>query len=184
MRYGGHYFVLLVSGAAMMSEPSTAATGDPALIANAVSAAPRAIGAHATVVRIGEKGEMTVLRKGANGWTCMPDDPGTPGEDPMCVDKNGMAWMHALMAHKAPDADKPGMAYMLKGGSDASNLDPNLEKPAAGDKWVTTGPHVMILSAQAAKASGYPSGEKAPDTSRPYVMYGGTPYAHIMLPVR
>jgi hypothetical protein len=78
----------------------------------------------------------------------------------------------------------PGVAYMLAGGSDASNLDPYAEKPAAGDKWVSTGPHVMILSAQAAKASGFPAGEKAPDTSKPYVMFAGTPYAHIMMPVK
>jgi hypothetical protein len=102
----------------------------------------------------------------------------------MCTDTNGMAWMQALMAHRAPPAGKAGMAYMLAGGSDASNLDPHAGKPAGGAAWVTTGPHVMILSADIAAASGYPSGHATPDTSRPYVMYGGTPYAHIMMPVR
>jgi len=29
---------------------------------------------------------------------------------------------------------------------------------------------------------GYPSGP-APDTTRPYVMWAGTPYAHLMIPV-
>jgi hypothetical protein len=157
---------------------------DAKLIASAESAAPRAIAARATIATMGGKGGMTVVRKGSNGWTCFPDMLTTPGKDPMCVDQNGMAWMQALMEHKAPAADRPGLAYMLAGGSDASNLDPYLAKPAVGDKWVTTGPHVMILSAQAAKASGYPSGEKAPDTSKPYVMFGGTPYAHIMMPVK
>jgi hypothetical protein len=126
-------------------------------------------------------GDGKVLRKGSNGWTCMPDDPRTPGRDPMCLDKAGLAWAMAMMSHKAPPGGAIGMAYMLKGGSDASNLDPYAKAPSGG--WVTTGPHVMILSAEAAKSSGYPAGAH-PDTSKPYVMFGGTPYAHIMLPVR
>ena len=32
--------------------------------------------------------------------------------------------------------------------------------------------------------SRYPTKQAAPDTSKPYVMYGGTPYAHIMFPVK
>jgi hypothetical protein len=154
------------------------------LIADAVSAAPPAIGRNATVISMDAKGAMTTLRKGSNGWTCIPDDPGTPGDDPMCVDKNGAAWMQAIMAHKPPPPTVVGFAYMLKGGSDASNVDPSVTRPPPGAKWVTTGPHVMILNAHVAAASGYPSGQAAPDTSRPYVMYGGTPYQHIMLPVR
>jgi hypothetical protein len=31
--------------------------------------------------------------------------------------------------------------------------------------------------------AGYPSGAK-PDTSAPYVMWAGTPYAHLMIPVK
>lgn len=153
-----------------------------ALIASATSAAPRAIGDNASVVQMTDKG-MVTLRKGTNGWTCMPDDPGTPGTDPMCVDENGWLWAAAWMDHKDPPADKPGMAYMLQGGSDASNVDPYATRPD-GKGWVSTGPHVMILSATAAKASGYPAGQKDPDTSKPYVMFAGTPYAHIMLPVK
>jgi len=156
---------------------------DAQLIANASSAAPASIGRNATVVAPGPGGKMRTLRRGTNGWTCMPDDPGTPGNDPMCVDRNGMAWAEAWMGHKAPDAGKPGLAYMLQGGYDASNTDPFATKPARGASWVRTGPHVMILDRNAAAASGY-SGGPNPDTSRPYVMFGGTPYAHIMMPVR
>jgi hypothetical protein len=155
-----------------------AAPADP--VASAVSAAPASIGKAATVMSL----DMKVLRKGTNDWTCFPDDPGTPGNDPMCFDRNGMAWMTALTQHKAPPKGAVGFCYMLQGGSDASNLDPFATKPPAGSKWVTTGPHVMILSAAVAAASGYPTKQANPDTSRPYVMFGGTPYAHIMAPVR
>ncbi|GAC1580048.1 MAG: hypothetical protein NVS3B5_13460 [Sphingomicrobium sp.] len=147
------------------------------LIADALGAAPASVARGATVMT----GDGKVLRKGTNGWTCMPDDPSTPGRDPMCLDKAGLSWAMAMIGHKPPPSGAIGMAYMLKGGSDASNLDPYAKGHGGG--WVTTGPHVMILSAQAARESGYPGGARS-DTSKPYVMFAGTPYAHIMLPVR
>jgi hypothetical protein len=38
-------------------------------------------------------GNMRMLRKGTGEWTCVPDYPSTPGNDPMCLDpkSNGMA---------------------------------------------------------------------------------------------
>lgn len=148
-------------------------------VESAISAAPASIQSAAAVMTMDGK----VLRKGTNGWTCYPDDPASPGNDPMCVDKNGLAWVNAEMAKKPPPK-AVGLAYMLQQGSDASNLDPSLAKPPAGQKWVTTGPHMMILSAEVAAASGYPTKQANPDTTKPYVMYGGTPYAHIMFPVK
>ncbi|HEY1606913.1 MAG TPA: hypothetical protein VGF77_15100 [Allosphingosinicella sp.] len=156
---------------------------DAQIIANAAYAAPASIGRNATVVATDSAGRMRPLRSGTNGWTCMPDDPRTPADDPMCVDRNGMLWAEAWMAHKIPPADKPGLAYMLAGAADASNTDPYATKPAEGASWVRTGPHIMVLDREAAAASGYPGGPN-PDTSRPYVMFAGTPYAHIMMPVR
>jgi hypothetical protein len=179
--------ILFVASSVLLSTAFAAAAAQPddtALIASATSAAPKAIGDGATVVRMDDKGQVVVVRKGTNGWTCMPDDPSTPGNDPMCMDANGWAWGAAWMTHKDPPADKIGMAYMLQGASDASNVDAFATKPAPGDKWVMTGPHVMILNAHVAMASGYPAGQKDPDTTKPYVMFAGTPYAHIMLPVK
>jgi hypothetical protein len=156
---------------------------DAQLVADAASAAPAAIGRAAAVVAPNGSGGMRTLRRGSNGWTCMPDEPNTPDDDPMCVDRNGLAWAEAWMGHRVPLADRPGLAYMLRGAADASNTDPYAAKPAAGAGWVRTGPHIMILDRNAAVRSGYPGGPH-PDTSRPYVMFAGTPYAHIMMPVR
>jgi hypothetical protein len=100
----------------------------------------------------------------------------------MCLDENGMEWAKAWIAGTEPPADKIGFGYMLQGGSDASNVDPKASGPAAGAEWVATGPHVMIFNAGAAMA-GYPDPGAAPDTSQPYVMWGGTPYEHLMIPV-
>ena len=160
-----------------MKPPTTEAD----MIKSAMSAAPLSIAQGATIVTMDDKMNMKTLRTGTNGWTCMPDLPTTPGADPMCLDKNGLAWAHALMSHTNPPADKMGFGYMLMGGSDASNTDPFATKPAPGDKWVDTGPHVMVLNI-GTKFDGYPT--TSANTKVPYVMFPGTPYAHLMLPVR
>ena len=156
-----------------------AQTADP--IASAQSAAPASISSKATVVQMDDKGAMKVLRKGTNGWTCMPDAPATPGPDPMCFDANAGKWAEAWVGHKAPPSGAVGVMYMLEGGTDASNVDPYATKPTAENAWVKTGPHIMIVGSKEILA-GYPSGA-APDTSAPYVMWAGTPYAHLMVPV-
>lgn len=148
-------------------------------IASAMSAAPAAVGRNATIVAMAEDGSMKTLREGSNGWTCMPDSPATPGPDPMCMDANALKWGMAWMSHGEPPAETPGFMYMLEGGTDASNTDPYATKPD-GD-WIKTGPHVMIVGSMKA-LEGYPSGPN-PDTSVPYVMWAGTPYAHLMIPV-
>lgn len=178
MKYAIALAVAALAGAAAAQPKMT----DAQLIASAESAGPPAISKAATIMVMDGK-SMRTLRKGTNGWTCMPDDPSTPGPDPMCADRNGMIWGDALQAHKPPPPGLIGTAYMLAGGSDASNLDPFATKPKDG-KWVTTGPHLMILNARVAANSGYPTKEANPDTSRPYVMFGGTPWAHIMVPTK
>ena len=56
--------------------------------------------------------------------------------------------------------------------------------PPAGGKWLTDGPHIMIFNAKAL-LDAYPHAVTAPPNStQPYVMYAGTPYAHLMVPVK
>jgi len=112
----------------------------------------------------------------------MPDDPSSPGPDPMCADQPAMAWLDAYIGHRPPQPGRIGFVYMLQGGSDASNTDPFAQKPADG-RWLATGPHVMVVGADAAFYAAYPSGAN-PDTTRPYVMWARTPYQHLMAPVR
>lgn len=104
-----------------------------------MSAAPRAIAKNATIVDQSGKegGEMPVLRKGMNDWTCMPDDPSTPANDPMCLDKNAVDWAKAWKSHTEPKLSGAGMGYMLQGGGSPSNTDPFATKPAEGKKWHT-----------------------------------------------
>jgi hypothetical protein len=159
-----------------------AAPGDADLIASAMKAAPKKVAEGATIVAPDAKGAMRTLRKGTNNFTCMPDNPETPGPDAMCWDKNSNTWMDAYMGHKAPTAGRVGLMYMLAGGTDASNTDPYAAKPTSTNHWIKTGPHIMIVGADAAFYDTYPKSAD-PDTSVPYVMWAGTPYQHLMAPV-
>jgi hypothetical protein len=160
-----------------------AAPSDAQLIESALAAAPAGVAKHAAVVAMDAKGGMRTLRAGTNGFTCMPDNPETPGPDPMCADKASMDWMHAMMTHAKPPAAKAGLMYMLAGGTDASNTDPYAAKPTASNHWIKTGPHVMIAGVDDAFLAQF-SKAADPDTSVPYVMWAGTPYQHLMVPVK
>src|SRR5207248_2901010 len=63
--------VAMLGGAAQAAAPKT----DAAKIANAMSAAPAAVSRNAAVAEMNQDGSMKELRKGTNGWTCVPDDP-------------------------------------------------------------------------------------------------------------
>ena len=125
------------------AKPAGAKAGptDAELIKSAMSAVPAAVGKNATIVAMEADGKMRTIRKGTNGFTCMPDNPATPGPDPMCMDAAAMEWVHAWVAHKPPPAGRVGLMYMLEGGTDASNTDPYAEEPTAQNHWIETGPH-------------------------------------------
>lgn len=168
----------VTGGAKLLKADAT----DAEKIDSAMAAAPKAIGEGATIMAMGADGSMKELRKGTNNFTCIPDDPQTPGPDPMCGDTNAMEWVGAMLAKKTPANGKVGFMYMLTGGTDASNTDPYAKGPTDTNNWVKTGPHVMVVGSKELLV-GYPADAK-PDTAKPYVMWAGTPYAHLMVPVK
>ena len=180
---------MALAGCDQAKKAETTATGNEAAgaidhkdpIASAAAAAPEAVARDAAIVAMNPDGTMKTLREGKNGWTCMPDNPATPGPDPMCGDANAMKWAEAWVGKKPPPANTVGFMYMLAGGTDASNTDPYAQAPTEGNAWIETGPHVMVVGSKEI-LTGYPSGAK-PDTKVPYVMWAGTPYAHMMIPV-
>ena len=166
------------------THPAGASAADDArLIRSAMTAAPDKVGATATVVSANADGSLRTVRPGSNGFTCMADNPVTPGPDPMCMDAAALEWAGAWMAHKPPVAGKTGLMYMLSGGTDASNTDPFAQAPQSGNHWIKTGPHVMVVGADPAFYAMYPDAPD-PDTAAPYVMWSGTPYQHLMIPVK
>jgi hypothetical protein len=174
--------VALAAGAGAQQHAAPMAMTDEDMIKSAMAAAPEAIAAGAAIVAVEADGNMRILRRGSNGFTCLPDNPNSPGSDPMCGDANAMEWAAAWIGKKEPPAGKVGFMYMLAGGTDASNTDPYAQGPAAGNNWVETGPHVMIVGAKG-MMEGYPR-DPQPYTKAPYVMWAGTPYEHLMIPVR
>jgi hypothetical protein len=176
--YSSRLLLAVIAATWAVAAPAAAEMSDEDLIKNATAAAPETVGKNAAVMNW----EMKTIREGTNGFTCMPNDPATPTDDPMCLDENGMAWLHAIMTKGEPPAGKVGFAYMLQGGTAASNTDPFATEPPAGAEWLEDGPHVMVTNAPDLMAL-YPGGEK-PDPTQPYVMFAGTPYAHLMVPVK
>jgi len=152
-------------------------------IKSAMSAGPPAIAKDATILDDVDVAKAKVLKPGTNGWTCPPDDPGTLGNDPQCLDKNGLAWWTALMAHTAPQLTAPGIDYMLQGGSDASNTDPFASQPPAGQQWVNSPAHVMFIPGpgQILDPTNFSTD---PTSGGPWIMFPGTPYAHLMVPMK
>ncbi|HEY0393657.1 MAG TPA: hypothetical protein VGD01_04100 [Candidatus Elarobacter sp.] len=143
-------------------------------IARALSAGPVSITAHAAVMDVDAKGTMRTLRKGTNGWTCIPGHPGVVGDDPMCGDAAAMQWGDDWFHHKAKPTNKvPGIAYMLQGGTDWSASDPFATKGTP----IKEPPHWMILY-PVTKSSGLATTPKHAGT---WIMYAGTPWAHLMV---
>jgi hypothetical protein len=153
-----------------------------AKIADAMRAGPSSLSNDATILDYerDEAGNFVVLRDGSNGWACLPDTPGTPSDDPMCFDQAWMEWMQAFMAGEEPTTTVPGLAYMLQGGTDASNTDPFATEPAAGEEWVVSAPHVMLITHEELDQTVFSTD---PDSGGPWIMFAGTPYEHIMMPV-
>jgi hypothetical protein len=69
---------------------------------------------------------------------------------------------------------------MLAGGSDPSNTDRMAMESAAGEEWISTPAHVMLL-APGGFAGGSFSVEHA--SGEPYIMYRDTDFEHLMVPV-
>ncbi len=100
----------------------------------------------------------------------------------MCNQAQWDAVLGAFMKKKPVDVKEFSISYMLAGEGEAigvSNTDPFATEPTADNDWVREGPHLMILVPDAAALEGLST-----DPSDPvYVMWKGTPYAHIMVKI-
>jgi hypothetical protein len=178
-------FVLLLATIGWGAAQSSAAPTDEEAMAEALSAGPAAITDHATVLAwpTEEGGDFRVLREGSNGWTCIASTPGAAAvglQDPTCADETWLEFERAFLAGRDPAIDRLGIAYMLSGDAGLSNTDPFATGPTDDNEWHVSGPHVMVLVPDAAMLDGFPTD---PHSGGPYVMFAGTPYAHIMVPV-
>ncbi len=173
--------------------PADAPASLDAKVQEAMSAAPTSIAENATIMDWPEKagGQPKELRHGTNGWTCFPSSPkptgasgqggqSLPPQSPMCLDNEFAGWGAAWMARKRPQMKHTGIAYMLRGDAGASNTDPYATSSTPDNEWVVSGPHVMVATPSLAQIEGITTD---PKSGGPWVMWKGTPYAHIMVPV-
>ena len=144
-----------------------------AKIERAMSAGPPEIARAAKIIDKDAQGHILVLREGSNGFTCMPGNPTVIGDPPMCADGPSMQWAADFASHKPkPTNTVPGITYMLAGATQRSDSDPyDRTSPA-----ITVPPHWMIMWPFDPKATGLPTTHR--DTGA-YIMWAGSPYAHL-----
>jgi hypothetical protein len=168
-----------------MNAPAAASPEVQAKIRQAMQAAPPEISGNATIMDWPENegAPMTHLRTGTNGWTCMPSSPapaaGAAREDPMCADPQFSGLLEAWTTRSDPRLTTVSIAYMLQGDKGASNTDPFAVAPTADNDWIVSPPHLMIAVPNPQQLDAFPTDPRA---GGPWVMWKGTPYAHLMVP--
>ena len=155
------------------------------------TAAPDYIANEATVL----DGGMNVLREGTNGWTCLPANPRGMSEPEsgwkdaheamaVCADGQSMLWMQAYLNGTKPGANmtSDGYAWMLHGDMGEDNTKPLVlnQEDAAEGHWIESGPHLMRMPKDPSSLEGLTTDF---NSGAPYVMFSGTDYAHLMIPV-
>jgi hypothetical protein len=154
-----------------------------AKIASAMAAAPASIAKNAAVKDWPDKtGKMATLREGSNGWVCYPSRPTTKyrKNDAMCLDPAWQEWMAAWVEKRAPKITRVGYAYMLSADEWGSNSG-EAKEPTPDNQWHHMGPHVMVLYPDSSLLAGIPV---KPSMSGPYVMDSGSPFVHVMWPMK
>jgi hypothetical protein len=183
---------------------------DAAKIQRAMKAAPSSISAGAEIRDVDP--EWTVLREAEDGneWTCFPGVPLNDGDKhPMCNDAVWMEWLDAVangsifpcgffdvepVVTDCSEAAEPwtpdtvGYSYMLRGDALVNNWNPMSKDQNDGGLWDQEGPHLMMVFPPLVNLSDLPTapfvvGSLDYDVGGPYVMWGGTPLIHVMVPL-
>tara|TARA_B100000965_G_scaffold364305_1_gene347857 strand:+ start:179 stop:754 length:576 start_codon:yes stop_codon:yes gene_type:complete len=151
------------------------------IIQIAMSAGPENVSGDATII----SHDGTLLREGSNGWVCMPGSPPNENVNPMCVDPAWQKWLQEYMKGSLglsyeydPNQATFGMSYMLVGDIPVDNNVPFNTDTSEG-VWVAEGPHLMLLLPQELLKD-LPTD---PYAGGPYVMWEGTEFVHVMVPL-
>lgn len=171
--------------AALSATASAQMTGGPSAtpaekIMNAMRAGPPQVTTKATIMDwpAAKGGTPIQLRAGTNGWICYPRSSKVV-DNAMCFDPVFQQWLDAIRAKTAPRITRIGVAYLLAGGFIGSARDPYATGQTESNDWGRDGPSMMVISPDPSLYAGLPTKR----SDGPYVMYAGTPYAHIMVPV-
>lgn len=126
-------------------------------------------------------GPMLPIRAGTNSWVCVPDDPITPVDDPVCLNSVAQRWASgAFMGRESFSHRGLGVGYKLRGGVTASSTDPYLIRPLDGESWIIEPPHVILIFQDTTGLGALPD---HPGQGGPWVSWRGTPYMHVKVPI-
>jgi hypothetical protein len=152
-------------------------TTKPEYMAMVRMAAPPATIQNATILMPDGRGDTLTLQLGTNGFTC--DAP--PRGIPKCADEGGMAWLKAIRSG-GESSDKTGIIYML-GNEPDTNHHHHTEAMQEHTSWAEGGPHVMIVGRGAREAANFLFYTQNANPEQAVLMYSGTKYEHLMLPM-
>ena len=168
-------FIYLITCIVLFSNNIALAGDEKSITASAESAAPTSVTADATI----KSADGKVIRKGSNGYTCYPQQKII---GPMCNEAVWDELIGAMLNKKEFNPKSFSVSYMLAGEGSAlgvSNSDPYATDHKQSKDWVKEGPHLMIVVPNRGMLKGISTNPKDPV----YVMWGDTPYAHIMVKV-
>ncbi len=188
MHHGRNVALVLVALAlatrarAQMEHP--AGMSHQQVVEAAMAGGPASIARDAAIAWVDSAGTMHQMQPGTNGFTCFIARP-DPFHGPLCGDANAVAVFTAMLkgASAPPAISAPGIMYMAGGGvhyEDAQGnvlMEHDLSPHAPGSRRVIEPPHWMLMWNYTA-ASGLPTRENA---SGVYIMFAGTPWAHLMI---
>jgi hypothetical protein len=158
-----------------------------AQIAEAVSPLPESARADATVINYDAKGNPTMLRQGSNGIICVPNRPEPSAEgqfNVQCYGK-GLTPQHDMMVKLlAQGKSHEDAAAALTAALNSGKLQPPPAGTMAYYKRGKTADDARILwilhlPNATAESLGLPT---KPGQGSPWMMFSGTPRAHVMLP--
>ena len=167
---------------ALCGSPPALADDTEDRIAEALLALPGPLKDKAAVVRF-EEGRQVVLRRGTNGILCRADDPDKPGIDVWCYheshDDYAKRWFE--LAATGMPGDKVNEQIV------AEIEDQALAWPDLAVNYNLRGPSLDTAMLLTVIYMPYATGESIGITEerqldRPWLMYPGTAFAHVMIP--
>lgn len=170
------------SARAQMEHP--AGMSHQQVVAAAMAGGPAAISQNATVGWVDSTGTFHQMQAGTNGFTCFIARP-DPVAGPVCADQNALGFFLAMFKGQPnpPAMSAPGVSYMAQGGSHFEDAQGNVLMEhelhhSPNSRRVREPPHWMMMWNFDPATSGLPVKENA---SGVYIMFAGTPYAHLMI---
>lgn len=148
----------------------------------AMSAAPAFISRNATVMIQVAGGKFEVIKKGTNGFTCLPDIDGQETPSPMCADEPTLRFFMDMWSGKdRPTNTTVGVGYMSKGGwhwEKDGKVIMSMDKDEPGAKRVREPAHWMIIFPFDPDRTLLPV---TPGVFGSWIMFDRTPFAHLMV---